>query len=292
MTAVFDSSQLVETSSSFELGGVCYYEVTPAEGDSQDIHINFQALSITNTIITLSSGTSPKEIDTEIEVSTSNGYAQNMTANNTLWITVLAYGEDPEAIFRIQLVKEPEPEVVVIPEKIRPTLEANEKLPGEVPPSDYQPQLAIYVVMFCTMAGIFGYLVLDSCLNRCQQRKQSLAIGTTHLTDRELMSLDEQMKMLEEESSKIEQVQKINRADLNEPSQSEGWAAKVSSRGGAAASHQGSHKSKIVQSESAGPEKKGPGEYERKKTGMTKEQVEEVRKQNAANATSKRRRVS
>lgn len=59
-------------------------------------------------------------------------------------------------------------------------------------------------MMFCTMAGIFGYLVLDSCLNRCMQRKQSLAIGTTHLTDRELMSLDEQMKMLEEDASKIE----------------------------------------------------------------------------------------
>lgn len=62
-----------------------------------------------------------------------------MTANTTMWITVLAYGEDPEVSFRVQLVKEPEPDPIVIPEKIRPTLEANEKLPGEVPPSDYQP---------------------------------------------------------------------------------------------------------------------------------------------------------
>jgi len=139
MTAVFDESVSVTTSSSYDLGGVCYYEVTPAEGDSDKIFINFQALSITNTIITLSSGSSPTEIDDEIEVSIDNGYEQNMTANSTMWITVLAYGEDPEASFRVQLVKEAEPEPIVIPEKIRPTLEANEKLAGEVPPSDYQP---------------------------------------------------------------------------------------------------------------------------------------------------------
>ena len=57
-----------------------------------------------------------------------------MTANTTMWITILAYGEDPVASFRIQLVKEPEPEPIVIPEKIRPTLEANEKLAGELLP--------------------------------------------------------------------------------------------------------------------------------------------------------------
>jgi hypothetical protein len=58
--------------------------------------------------------------------------------------------------------------------------------------------------MFTTMFGLFMYVIFDSCMERCQQRKQSLAIATTHLTDRELMSLDEQMKMLEDDSKMID----------------------------------------------------------------------------------------
>jgi len=139
ITAIYDTPEIVKTTSAFDLGGVCYYEVTPAEGGTDKIFINFQALTTTNTVITLSSGTSPKKIDTEIEISSNNGYAHNMTANNTLWITVLAYGEDPVAQFRVTLVKATEPKAIVVPQKIRPTLSANDKLPGEVPPSDYQP---------------------------------------------------------------------------------------------------------------------------------------------------------
>ena len=90
------------------------------------------------------------------------------------------------------------------------------------------------------------------------------------------MSLDEQMKMLEEDASKIEQVQKINGADLQEPSQTEKWAAQASSRG--PSSVHGSIKTKIVQNESDAPDKKTAGDYERKKPAINQQQLEEARK--------------
>lgn len=41
ITAVYDESVFVSTSSSFDLGGSCYYEVTPADGGTDKIFINF-----------------------------------------------------------------------------------------------------------------------------------------------------------------------------------------------------------------------------------------------------------
>jgi hypothetical protein len=52
-------------------------------------------------IITLNQGDSPGEVEDSYEVGETEGYTFELTANQTVWITVLAYDEDPLAEFRI-----------------------------------------------------------------------------------------------------------------------------------------------------------------------------------------------
>lgn len=206
ITALLDETQTISTSSKFDATNVCYYEIS-AETIIQDYtKIHIQMLEYQNVVITVNQGETAATAEDSWEVGTVEGTEFELTANQTVWITILAFDEDPLAKFEVTLIDTtPEPIEVPVgdPWIPRPILSQNVKLAGETPPTNYQPQIGIYVLMFTTMAGIFSYLIFNACVERCNQRKQSLAVATTHLTDRELMPLEEQLNMLEDESKMI-----------------------------------------------------------------------------------------
>lgn len=159
--------------------------------------------------------------------------------------------------------------------------------------------------MLSCIFGIFLYLIFDSCVERCNERKKSLAIATTHLTDKELMSLDEQCKMLDDESKMAQdQVEKINMEDLKvndnlgmNMGKKQAASAQPNQGGtmlpGQAAAWDGDEGA-IRKPQVLKYDQEGPTGGQTKQGGLTQEQIANIRKRDQAGGgkKGKRRRFS
>lgn len=130
----------------FDIGSVCYWEVVPEMHIEDYTLINFKTLTASNVVATLNSGSDITNIDDERTwtVGDEEVYEFNVTTDATLYITVMAYDEDPEFSFRITLYDTtPEPEELIIvdegdPYIAYPVKAANSKVSGESPPTNYK----------------------------------------------------------------------------------------------------------------------------------------------------------